>query len=426
MTGPDLDELELLAGGLLAPANGYCLPNHVPQDWPAPFHLRVPVSIAHAAVVSQALLLTDPDGTPLARLDITAAQSVDSVPPADASYLAGSLAVLRRAEHPPARNIRLVQPLPRSSKGKPTVAAVFTQTPQASQVATAINAAHRANAVLWIVAECGPQRHGRYTVQGLLDELSQIVENVDGAQLGLMVLPVTDSDPHRQKTLHDHILQTLAADQVIDFSTPCESSKSNMPNESFQSSADLELRTGLVVFFTGLSGSGKSTVARALSERLQLVAAQPVTLLDGDDVRRILSPGLGFSQEERETNIRRIGWVAAQVAGAGGIVVCAPIAPFDKTRQEAREMAEAVGNFLLIHISTPLSVCESRDRKGLYARARKGELKDFTGIDSAYEVPADADLQIDTSRLSTSEAVEEILRIARIRTKPPFGQLARI
>lgn len=425
VSGTDLDELELLAGGLFAPANGYCLPTQVPEDWPAPFLLSVPLKLAHAAMAQSAILLTDPDGTPLARLDITGTQLSAHTSTTDTMYLAGALSVLRRAEHPPARSIRLTEPLPQSSDGKRTMAAVFSETPQIAQISMVIDAAHRENATLWIVAECGPQRHGRYTVQALLDELSQIVENVDGARLGLIVLPSNGTDPRRRKILHDHILQTLSEDQVLDFSTISATVNSRMPRESLQSHRDFALPAGLVIFLTGLSGSGKSTVARALSERLQLVVSQPVTLLDGDDVRRILSPGLGFTREERETNIRRLGWVASLVAGTGGIAVCAPIAPFDKTRKEVREMAEAEGNFLLVHVSTPLSVCESRDSKGLYARARRGDLRDFTGIDSAYETPADADLQIDTSLISTSEAVEQILRAAKIHSKHHVGEFSR-
>lgn len=428
MSGTDLDELELLAGGLFAPANGYCLPQQVPEGWPVPFLLRVPSSVAQEALKNQAILLTDPDGTPLARLDVTRISAHAEPPTRDTRYLAGSLSVLRWAEHPPARSIRLTEPLAQSSDGKRTVLAVFSETPRNSQVALAIESAHQENAVLWIVAECGPQPHGRYTVQALLDELSQIVDNVDGARLGMIVLPSNRTDPHRGRILHDHLLQTLSADRVLDFSTVSATVNTWTPDASLPSRPtrrDGAAQTGLVVFLTGLSGSGKSTVARALSERLVLDAPQPVTLLDGDDVRRTLSPGLGFTREERETNVRRLGWVASLIAGAGGIVICAPIAPFDTTRQEVREMAEAVGDFLLVHVSTALSVCESRDRKGLYARARKGELKDFTGIDSAYEIPADADLQIDTGVISTSEAVESILLAVAIHSKSDSGEFSR-
>jgi sulfate adenylyltransferase len=163
------------------------------------------------------------------------------------------------------------------------------------------------------------------------------------------------------------------------------------------------------VFFTGLSGSGKSTVARALVDRLH-ETDRTVTLLDGDVARRMLSSGLGFSRDDRDTNIRRLGWVGAEVARHGGIAVLAPIAPFAATRAEVRRMVEAVGDLVLVWVSTPLEECERRDRKGLYARARRGEIPDFTGISSPYEAPDDADLVIDTTHVSIDEAAERVWR----------------
>ena len=164
---------------------------------------------------------------------------------------------------------------------------------------------------------------------------------------------------------------------------------------------------GLVVFFTGLSGSGKSTVARGLVDRLH-ETDRSLTVLDGDVARRMLSSGLGFSREDRDTNIRRLGWVAAEAARHGGLAVLAPIAPFAATRSEVRRMVEANGDLLLVWISTPLEECERRDRKGLYAKARRGEIPDFTGISSPYEAPDDADLVIDTTDVSVAEAVEHV------------------
>ncbi len=159
------------------------------------------------------------------------------------------------------------------------------------------------------------------------------------------------------------------------------------------------------MFFTGLSGSGKSTVARALAAELE-DDGQGTTLLDGDEVRQHLSKGLGFDRESRETNVERIGYVAALVAKHGGIAVAAPIAPFAAGRAKVRAMAEDAGaRFVLVHVSTPLEVCEARDRKGFYARARAGEIAEFTGISSPYEEPDDAELVIDTSVVSVDTAV---------------------
>ncbi|NED99681.1 adenylyl-sulfate kinase [Phytoactinopolyspora halotolerans] len=166
---------------------------------------------------------------------------------------------------------------------------------------------------------------------------------------------------------------------------------------------------GVVVFFTGLSGSGKSTVARAVVDRLTEITDRTVTLLDGDIVRRHLSAGLGFSRIDRDRNIERIGFVAAEIARHGGITVCAPIAPFAATRARVRAMAEAGGDFLLVHVATPLEECERRDRKGLYARARRGEIPDFTGISSPYEAPEDADLVLDTTHVTIQQARDTVL-----------------
>ncbi len=170
--------------------------------------------------------------------------------------------------------------------------------------------------------------------------------------------------------------------------------------------------TGRTVFFTGFSGSGKSTVARSVVEHL--AGTRSVTLLDGDVVRTHLSKGLGFSAEDRDTNIRRIGWVAAEVTKHGGLAVCAPIAPYDATRRWVRSTVEAAGgpgSFLLVWVSTPLEVCEGRDVKGLYAKARAGQISGFTGIDDPYEEPADADLVIDTSVVPLDDAVRQVLAL---------------
>ncbi|WP_237767511.1 adenylyl-sulfate kinase [Serinicoccus sp. CUA-874] len=167
---------------------------------------------------------------------------------------------------------------------------------------------------------------------------------------------------------------------------------------------------GVVVLLSGLSGSGKSTLARALRDRLVEDEGRAVSLLDGDVVRRHLSAGLGFSPEDRETNIRRIGWVAAEIARHGGIAIASPIAPFQRTRDDVRAMVEGRGGRLvLVHVATPLAECERRDRKGLYARARAGEIPDFTGISSPYEVPTDATLTLDTTGQDVDPLVDQIL-----------------
>jgi sulfate adenylyltransferase len=168
-------------------------------------------------------------------------------------------------------------------------------------------------------------------------------------------------------------------------------------------------RQGFTVFFTGLSGAGKSTIAKALMARFLEAGGRPVTLLDGDIVRKNLSSELGFSKEHRDLNITRIGFVASEITKNGGIAICAPIAPYDSVRKEVRKMISPLGGFILVHVSTPLEVCEQRDRKGLYAKAREGIIKEFTGISDPYEDPEDADLAINTTDMTPGEAVQQII-----------------
>lgn len=168
-------------------------------------------------------------------------------------------------------------------------------------------------------------------------------------------------------------------------------------------------KQGVTIFFTGLSGSGKSTIANVLVTKFLEVGGRPVTILDGDLVRKHLSSELGFSKEHRDINIRRIGYVASEITKNGGIAICAPIAPYDVTRKHVRQMIEPYGGFILVHVATPIETCEERDRKGLYAKARAGIVKEFTGISDPYEAPADAEVVINTADLTAEEAAQEIV-----------------
>ena len=168
-------------------------------------------------------------------------------------------------------------------------------------------------------------------------------------------------------------------------------------------------KQGFTVFFTGLSGSGKSTIANALMVKLMEMGGRPVSLLDGDIVRKNLSSELGFSKEHRDLNIRRIGYVASEITKNGGIAICAPIAPYASTRRHVRKVVSTGGGFLEIHVSTSLEVCEERDRKGLYALARAGKIKEFTGISDPYEIPENAEMVIDTVNISPDQAAHRIL-----------------
>ncbi|MCL4189048.1 MAG: bifunctional sulfate adenylyltransferase/adenylylsulfate kinase [Rhodobacteraceae bacterium] len=168
-------------------------------------------------------------------------------------------------------------------------------------------------------------------------------------------------------------------------------------------------RQGFTVFFTGLSGSGKSTIANALMVKLMEMGDRPVTLLDGDVVRKHLSSELGFSKEHRDINIRRIGYVASEITKNGGIAICAPIAPYTATRRAVREMVEAFGAFVEVHVATSLDECERRDRKGLYRLAREGKIKEFTGISDPYEEPANPELRVVTEGQDVDFCAQQVL-----------------
>jgi sulfate adenylyltransferase len=168
-------------------------------------------------------------------------------------------------------------------------------------------------------------------------------------------------------------------------------------------------KQGFTVFFTGLSGSGKSTIANALMVKLMEQGGRPVTLLDGDVVRKHLSSELGFSKEHRDINIRRIGYVASEITKNGGIAICAPIAPYTATRRAVREMIEAFGAFIEVHVATSVEECERRDRKGLYKLAREGKIKEFTGISDPYEAPASPELRLDTEGTDVDSCAHQVI-----------------
>jgi sulfate adenylyltransferase len=168
-------------------------------------------------------------------------------------------------------------------------------------------------------------------------------------------------------------------------------------------------KQGFTIFFTGLSGAGKSTIANVLMIKLQEMGGRPVTLLDGDIVRKNLSSELGFSRDHRNLNVLRIGYVASEITKNGGVAICAPIAPYADIRRQVRYEIEPLGGFLEVHVSTSLEVCESRDRKGLYAAARRGDIKQFTGIDDPYEEPERAEVIIDTELFTPEEAAQKII-----------------
>lgn len=169
-----------------------------------------------------------------------------------------------------------------------------------------------------------------------------------------------------------------------------------------------KLKQGFTLFFTGLSGAGKSTLAKAVLARLTTTTERSVTLLDGDIIRKNLSSGLGFSKSDRDTNILRIGFVAAEITKHQGIVLCAAIAPFKAARDAVRAAISPYGGFIEVHVATPINTCKARDIKGLYQQAEQGLIKGFTGVDDPYEAPLQPEIVIDTSKISVLDAVNTI------------------
>ncbi|MGO9656999.1 MAG: bifunctional sulfate adenylyltransferase/adenylylsulfate kinase [Acidimicrobiales bacterium] len=228
---------------------------------------------------------------------------------------------------------------------------------------------------------------------------------VDEVPAGLRVLDISGTELRRR------LAQGREIPSWFTFPEVAEELRRSYPPRAHQ---------GFTVFFTGLSGAGKSTIASVLLTKLLEEGGRPVTLLDGDIVRKHLSSELGFSKEHRDINIRRIGWVASEITKNGGIAICAPIAPYEGVRQEVRSMIEPLGGFILVHLSTPLDVCESRDRKGLYAKARAGIVKEFTGVSDPYEAPDQAEVRIDTTDVTPEASAQQI--ILHLQTEGYLGR----
>ncbi|MFZ3044955.1 MAG: adenylyl-sulfate kinase, partial [Desulfatirhabdiaceae bacterium] len=211
---------------------------------------------------------------------------------------------------------------------------------------------------------------------------------------GVRTVTLSDDDFHQKLRTSRKIPDWFSFPEVI---------------ETLQQAYPPRHKQGFTIFFTGLSGAGKSTIARILYARFLEMRGRPVTLLDGDIVRQNLSSELGFSREHRDINVRRIGYVASEITKNRGIAICAPIAPYAGTRRQIRRLIEQYGGFIELHIGTPLEVCEGRDRKGLYAKARAGLIKEFTGISDPYEAPENPEVYIDTTEITPDEAVQEVL-----------------
>ena len=404
------------------------------RPWPASAVLPVPAAVAASVAERGRLTLVDSDGTPLAAVSRPRLWTDDAGVP----HVAGPVTLTRP---------RTAAPAPRPHR--PTVAVPLSDVPGTAELAALAGAAAGADLVLMPrVAEPGPL--------GLpADGLVRAVEAAAAAALprGTRVQPVpllAEPDPVGDAALAARVAQAYGADSVVLLgpappgvgptgvgpTAPLPVTWLGAPRPSVpEITGRLDRgepvgehllpgpaarvlaayrpplsRRGIVVLFTGLSGAGKSTIARALAGALPAAGRPKVTLLDGDVVRRMLSSELTFSAEHRDLNVRRIGYVAAEVARHGGVAICAPIAPYAASRLAVREMVEAAGGlFLLVYVATGIEVCEERDIKGLYRRARAGQLVGLTGVDDPYEVPGDSDLVLDGGRLPVAAAVDAVL-----------------
>ncbi|GAA1145684.1 adenylyl-sulfate kinase [Nocardioides aquiterrae] len=376
----ELDDLELLVTGALVPTVVFNEPG-------SPVTLELPPEVAEAARAAGAVELVDPEGLPLAQVDVPG----------------GTIEPLTHAQFGPFRDHYLTPVQTRERyAGRTFVPLVDALTqPQLTALATVGPVV-----LLPLVGHGTPDLSPVALIRATLAAASHLADAV------VVAVPLAShGDPDVDHDLGVQVVANYAGDDPVVGVTD-DPSGAFTPEIAAIVASDRPApeEQGLVLFFTGLSGSGKSTLARALMDRLLEHGGRTLTSLDGDVVRRNLSAGLTFSKEDRETNIRRIGWVAAEISRHGGVAVCSPIAPFDATRQQVRAMVEQAGGaFFLVHVATPLEECERRDRKGLYAKARRGEIPEFTGISSPYEEPQDADVRVDTTGRTIEEALDDVL-----------------
>lgn len=391
-TPRELADLELLLNGAFAPLTTFAVDG--------PVTLALPADLRSAIGAGGEVELVDPEGLPLARLD------------------SDGLTPLAHPSHGPFRRLHLSPEAVREAHPDALTIPVAGALGEAD---LATIGAVRAGRPVVLLALCGPGTPQGLTSVGLVRATLAAADLLGDA--AVVAVPLASrADAEVDHALGQQVVATYAAGDVL--ALPDTDSGALPEAVAAVVESDQPAQRGVVVFFTGLSGSGKSTLAQALLDLILERGERTVTSLDGDVVRRNLSAGLTFSREDRETNIRRIGWVAAEIARHHGVAICSPIAPFDETRQQVRAMVEdAGGEFVLVHVATPLEECERRDRKGLYAKARAGEIPEFTGISSPYEDPEDATVRVDTTGRTIEDALADVLAVLPfdVATAPETG-----
>ncbi|MGI8993096.1 MAG: adenylyl-sulfate kinase [Nocardioidaceae bacterium] len=405
-TQREIDDLDLLLGEAIhPPVPGFVNPAAGPG---APLTLHVRRETAEVAIGVGRLDLIDPEGAALARLTVESTYDASVPDQPDVVGVTGPVKRLAHNEFGPFRRLHLSPAQVHSDTPHDQLSAVMiTRAPTDDDLSAIRDVAISTGRAPLLLACVGHDMPRGLSAPALVRAGLAAAELV-GHGARAVAVPLADHGPDANPALLTSVAEAYGA---VDLTLPDQ--PTGIYSEPIRLVIDRDQpprdRQGAVIFFTGLSGSGKSTLARGVVDHLLERGERTVTSLDGDVVRHHLSQGLGFSREDRETNIVRIGFVAAEISRHGGLAVCSPIAPFESTRAEVRRMvARAGGGFVLIHVATPLEECERRDRKGLYAKARAGEIPDFTGISSPYEPPRDC-MKLDTTNRDIAECVDEIL-----------------
>lgn len=419
----ELDDLEVLLLGGYAPLPGYPHFGDVTEiaqhgtladgtAWPVAISLEVPVTVGDLAAEIGTLDVLDEEGAPVARLTVEQTWST-----AAGTGVAGpvqALAPLARGCHRALRRAAVEMDVSGLVLGVPVRRAMRTAEVEALRASASGLGARIL--ILPLVGQGSPVGVDGVGLVGACLATADLLAR-DGCTVEVVAVPVprhAGATDDAERLLAALVAKAYGATHTPGPLPPFDGLPAVVdlplePDDERRSNAGGCTRQGLTVLFTGLSGSGKSTLASAVHDELLERFDRTVTLLDGDVVRRMLSAELTFSREHRELNVRRIGFVAAEVTRHGGIALCAPIAPHAHVRAEIRALVEQHGRFVLVHVSTPLVECERRDRKGLYAKARRGEIPAFTGISDPYDVPADAELTVDTSIVPLEAAVRLVM-----------------